>query len=124
MIPEIGQFALILALCIAIVQSIFPLAGAALGVQRWVALARPAAMGQFLFVAIAYACLTWAFIDHDFSVLYVAKNSNTQLPKAMPRVKNNQATLVQGRDQRAQAESTVPDSSAAIENAKATENPT
>jgi len=80
MIPEIGQFALIVALCMAIVQSIFPLAGAALGVQRWVALARPAAIGQFMFVAIAYACLTWAFLDHDFSVLYVAKNSNTQLP--------------------------------------------
>ncbi|MCZ6668844.1 MAG: c-type cytochrome biogenesis protein CcmF, partial [Gammaproteobacteria bacterium] len=80
MIPEIGQFALILALCIAIVQSVLPLSGAALGVQRWVALAKPAALGQFLFVAIAYACLTWAFIDHDFSVLYVAKNSNSQLP--------------------------------------------
>ena len=80
MIPEIGQFALIIALCIAIVQSVFPIAGAALGVQRWVALARPTALAQFLFVGIAYACLTWAFIDHDFSVLYVAKNSNTQLP--------------------------------------------
>ncbi|MCZ6882006.1 MAG: heme lyase CcmF/NrfE family subunit [Gammaproteobacteria bacterium] len=80
MIPEIGQFALILALCIAVVQSVLPLSGAALGVQRWIALAKPAALGQFLFVAIAYACLTWAFIDHDFSVLYVAKNSNSQLP--------------------------------------------
>jgi cytochrome c-type biogenesis protein CcmF len=79
-IPELGHFALIIALCIAIVQSVLPLSGAALGIQRWTALARPAALGQFLFVAIAYACLTWAFIDHDFSVLYVAKNSNTQLP--------------------------------------------
>ncbi len=80
MIPEIGQFALILALCIAIVQSVLPLAGASFGIQRWVAIAKPAALGQFLFVAIAYACLTWAFLEHDFSVLYVAKNSNTQLP--------------------------------------------
>ena len=80
MIPEIGHFALILALCIAIVQSVLPLAGATIGIQRWVAIAQPAALGQFLFVAIAYACLTWAFLDHDFSVLYVAKNSNTQLP--------------------------------------------
>ncbi len=80
MIPEIGQFALILALCIAIVQSVLPLAGASIGIRRWVAIAKPAALGQFLFVAIAYACLTWAFLDHDFSVLYVAKNSNTQLP--------------------------------------------
>ena len=80
MIPEIGHFALIIALGIAIVQSVLPLTGASLGIQRWVALAKPAALGQLLFVAIAYACLTWAFIDHDFSVLYVARNSNTQLP--------------------------------------------
>jgi len=80
MIPEIGHFALIIALIIAVVQSVLPLTGATLGVQRWIALAKPAALGQFLFVAIAYACLTWAFIDHDFSVLYVAKNSNSQLP--------------------------------------------
>lgn len=80
MIPEIGHFALIIALCITIVQSVLPLAGATIGIQRWVAIAKPAALGQFLFVAIAYACLTWAFLDHDFSVLYVAKNSNTQLP--------------------------------------------
>jgi cytochrome c-type biogenesis protein CcmF len=80
MIPEIGQFALIIALSIAVVQSTLPLAGASLGVQRWVALGKPAALGQFLFVAIAYGCLTWAFIDHDFSVLYAAKNSNSQLP--------------------------------------------
>jgi cytochrome c-type biogenesis protein CcmF len=80
MIPEIGQFALILALCIAIIQSILPLAGAQLGVQRWIAVARPAAIGQFLFVAISYASLTWVFINHDYSVLYAATNSNSQLP--------------------------------------------
>jgi len=80
MVPEIGQFALIIGLSIAIMQAVLPLAGASLGIRRWVALAKPAALGQFLFVAIAYACLTWAFISHDFSVLYVAANSNTQLP--------------------------------------------
>ena len=80
MIPEIGQFALIIALCIAITQSIVPLAGATLGIQRWVALAVPAALAQLLFVAIAYGCLTWAFLSHDFSVMYVAQNSNTKLP--------------------------------------------
>jgi len=80
MIPEIGHFALILALCLAIAQAIFPLAGASLGLQRWIAIARPAALGQFLFVGIAYACLTWSFIEHDFSVSYVANNSNTHLP--------------------------------------------
>jgi cytochrome c-type biogenesis protein CcmF len=80
MIPEIGQFALIVALCIAITQVIVPLAGAGLGLQRWVALAVPAAFAQLLFVAIAYACLTWAFLHSDFSVLYVAQNSNSRLP--------------------------------------------
>jgi cytochrome c-type biogenesis protein CcmF len=80
MIPEIGQFAMIIALCIAFVQGLVPLAGASLGVQRWVALAVPAALAQLLFVAIAYACLTCAFLSHDFSVLYVAKNSNSELP--------------------------------------------
>ena len=80
MIPEIGQFALIIALSIAVIQGLVPLAGASLGVQRWIALARPAALGQLLFVGISYACLTWAFLSHDFSVLYVAKNSNSALP--------------------------------------------
>ena len=80
MIPEIGQFALIVALCIAILQGVVPLAGASLGVRRWVALAVPASLAQLLFVAISYACLTWAFLTHDFSVLYVAQNSNSELP--------------------------------------------
>ena len=80
MIPEIGQFALIVALCIAITQALVPLAGASLGIQRWIALAVPAALAQLLFVGIAYGCLTWAFLSHDFSVLYVAKNSNSELP--------------------------------------------
>ena len=80
MIPEIGQFALIIALCIAVTQSLVPLAGTAMGIQRWVALAVPSALAQLLFVAIAYGCLTWAFLSHDFSVIYVAQNSNTNLP--------------------------------------------
>ncbi len=80
MIPEIGQFALVVALCIAITQAVVPLAGAGLGVQRWVAVAVPAALAQLLFVALSYACLTWAFLQNDFSVLYVARNSNSELP--------------------------------------------
>ena len=80
MIPEIGQFALIIALCIAVTQAVVPLAGAGLGIQRWVALAVPSALAQLLFVAIAYGCLTWAFLNHDFSVLYVMQNSNSRLP--------------------------------------------
>ncbi len=80
MIPELGHFALGLALCMAIAQAFFPIAGAARGNVAWMAVARPAAYGQFIFLAIAYASLTYAFITNDFSVMYVAQNSNTELP--------------------------------------------
>lgn len=80
MIPEIGHFALVIALCIALVQAIVPLTGATLGVQRWIGIAVPAALAQLFFVAVSYAILTWAFLQHDFSVLYVARNSNIELP--------------------------------------------
>jgi cytochrome c-type biogenesis protein CcmF len=81
-IPEIGQFALILAFCLAVCQAVLPLAGAATGRSDWMALARSAATGQFLFVAIAYSVLTYAFVNDDFSLLFVAQNSNSQLPVA------------------------------------------
>ena len=80
MIAELGQLALILALSLAIVQSVFPMLGAARGHGGWTALARPAAAGQFLFIAIAFGCLTQAFVANDFSVLYVAQHSNSALP--------------------------------------------
>ena len=80
MIPEIGHFALILSLCMALVQSIFPLIGAARDIPGWVAVARPAAYAQLGCISLAYACLTYAFIVHDFSVSYVATNSNDALP--------------------------------------------
>src|SRR6185436_13222831 len=80
MIPEIGHFSLILALMLALAQGTLPLIGAARGVPGWMALARPAAQGQFVFVAIALACLAWSFASSDFSVLNVASNSNSRLP--------------------------------------------
>jgi cytochrome c-type biogenesis protein CcmF len=80
MIPELGHFALIVALCIAAVQGTLPLVGAARGNVRLMALARPAAQGQFVFVAIAFGCLAHAFVTNDFSVLNVATNSNSSLP--------------------------------------------
>ena len=82
MIPEIGQFALVIALCTALTQGTLPLAGAARGDPAWMAVARPAARAQFVFVAIAFGCLTYSFIANDFSVLYVASNSNSRLPLA------------------------------------------
>jgi cytochrome c-type biogenesis protein CcmF len=80
MIPEIGQIALILALMIALTQATLPLFGAARGIPQLIALARPAAQAQFVFVAIAFCCLAYSFINNDFSVLNVATNSNSQLP--------------------------------------------
>jgi len=79
-IPELGNFALILALLVAIAQSTLPLAGAAYGEPRLMALAQPAARAQFLLVVIAFACLAAAFVGNDFSVLNVATNSNSELP--------------------------------------------
>ena len=80
MIPELGQFALVLALILALTQGTLPLVGAARGVSSWMNLARPAAQGQFVFIAIAFGCLTYSFVNNDFSVLYVASNSNSGLP--------------------------------------------
>lgn len=82
MIPEIGVFSLVLALLIAVLQGSLPLAGAQWGVAGWMRLARPAALGQFVFACIAFACLAWSFLDNDFSVLYVASNSHSDLPAA------------------------------------------
>jgi cytochrome c-type biogenesis protein CcmF len=80
MIPEIGQLALALALCLALAQSFLGLLGAARGEPVWMAATRPAARGQTAFVAIAFACLTASFVANDFSVAYVASNSNSALP--------------------------------------------
>ncbi|MCK9365659.1 MAG: heme lyase CcmF/NrfE family subunit [Metallibacterium scheffleri] len=80
MMPELGQVALILALLLATVQAVFPLLGAWRGSPALIRMARPAAAGQFVFVALAYAVLTHAFLVNDFSVAYVAQNSNLTLP--------------------------------------------
>jgi len=80
MIPEIGLFALILALLIAVLQTVIPIAGATRNHPSWIAVARPTAFAQLLFVAISYGCLTAAFLSHDFSVTYVAQHSNSRLP--------------------------------------------
>jgi cytochrome c-type biogenesis protein CcmF len=80
MIPELGHFALILAFFVALVQGVLPLVGAHQNRADWVAVARPATSAVFLLVAVSFACLTWAFYVNDFSVEYVARHSNTQLP--------------------------------------------
>ncbi len=80
MIPEFGHIALILALCVSIVQGVLPLLGAHLGRREWLILARPAAQVSFLLLSISFAVLAWSFYTNDFSVLYVAEHSNAQLP--------------------------------------------
>ncbi len=80
MIPEIGHFALWLALGVALVLGIVPLVGAQKGRVDWMALARPLTVAQFVLIGTAYLTLTAAFVQNDFSVQYVASNSNSALP--------------------------------------------
>ncbi|MGD9841515.1 MAG: heme lyase CcmF/NrfE family subunit, partial [Steroidobacteraceae bacterium] len=77
---ELGHFALILAFALALVQAFFGLAGSYTQRNNWLAAARSAVVGQFIFTLFAFACLAAAFLRNDFSVLYVASNSNTELP--------------------------------------------
>ena len=80
MLPELGQIALILALLIATLQTVLPLVGAQRGIASWMALARPSAYAQLLLVGFAFAALTYGFVTQDFSLQYVAENSNSLLP--------------------------------------------
>src|SRR5262245_59625671 len=80
MIVELGHFALILAFCLALPQAFFGLAGAAQRRPHWMLVANRAVAGQFVFTALAFGCLAYAFYMNDFSVLYVAMNSNSELP--------------------------------------------
>ena len=81
MIPEAGQIALIIALCLSVMLGTVPMFGAWRG-QRWAMnLAPSLAAGVFVFLSIAFACLTIVFLQDDFSVKVVASNSNSLLPQ-------------------------------------------
>jgi cytochrome c-type biogenesis protein CcmF len=80
MLPEIGQFAMILALLLAGAQAIFGIAGAWKGNARWMSAVAPAVAGQFVMLALAFGCLVWSFVHNDFSVRMVAGHSNSSLP--------------------------------------------
>jgi cytochrome c-type biogenesis protein CcmF len=80
MIVELGHYGLILALWVALLQGVMPLAGAAQGKYAWQSLARPAAALQFALVLLSFLALAYAFWANDFSVLYVSEHSNTLLP--------------------------------------------
>ncbi|NOQ34843.1 MAG: heme lyase CcmF/NrfE family subunit [Methylococcaceae bacterium] len=80
MIPEIGEFALIISLCLSVVLAAVPLYGTVVNNQLWMNFAKPLARGQFLFLLISFICLAYSFSIDDFSVTYVANHSNSQLP--------------------------------------------
>lgn len=80
MIPELGLYCLIVALCLALVQFIVPLLGSYLNKPSWVSLASSVSVGQFVFIASSFILLAYLFLANDFSVAYVAQNSNTHLP--------------------------------------------
>src|SRR6201747_1542661 len=80
MLPELGHFALILALLLAALQAFFGIAGPMFGRDRWIAAVTPAVAGQFVMIGTAMACLISSFIANDFSVIYIAENSNSALP--------------------------------------------
>src|SRR5512137_2778456 len=80
MVVELGLFALIIGVLLATAQAFCGLAGAHFGNRRWMSAARPAVTGQWIFVLLSFLVLSWAFYKNDFSVLYVANNSNSELP--------------------------------------------
>lgn len=80
MIVELGHFSLVLALLVSMLMAVYPLWGAHTGNQMFMAMAKPLSVALFLFTAISFACLTYAFVTDDFTVSYVAHNSNSLLP--------------------------------------------
>ncbi|MCC4114308.1 heme lyase CcmF/NrfE family subunit [Aromatoleum toluclasticum] len=80
MIPELGHFSLILALILALVQGVVPLIGASRNRLALMSVGRAAAQGQFLFIVFSFGCLTWAFINSDFSLQLAASNSHSATP--------------------------------------------
>ncbi|MDF3054449.1 MAG: Cytochrome c heme lyase subunit CcmF [Gammaproteobacteria bacterium] len=80
MLPEFANYLLQLTLSLALVLSICPLTGTFLGKHKWMQFARSLAYAQCLCLCLAYLLLAYAFLSNDFSVMYVATNSNSQLP--------------------------------------------
>src|ERR1700730_14241236 len=80
MIPELGQYALMLALGLALIQGIMPVVGTRTGDPVLMSIAAPAALAQFAFVAVAFTALAVCYVTSDFSVLNVYENSNSTMP--------------------------------------------
>ncbi|MEN9880607.1 MAG: c-type cytochrome biosis protein CcmF [Pseudomonadota bacterium] len=80
MIPELGQLALAFALMISLALGILGLAGPQCGFPLWSRMARPLALTCFVLMMASFTCLSISFVVNDFSVVYVAQHSNSQLP--------------------------------------------
>ncbi|PCS22021.1 heme lyase CcmF/NrfE family subunit [Candidatus Enterovibrio escicola] len=80
MIPELGHFSLIISLGLSVLLSIYPIWGAQIGNQAMMRSACPLAIGMFLMIGMSFFSLSWAFYINDFTVSYVASNSNSELP--------------------------------------------
>ncbi|MFT7109317.1 MAG: cytochrome c-type biogenesis protein CcmF [Psychrobacter glaciei] len=80
MLPELGHFALIIALVFSVLLSVVPLMGTATGRVQWMLMSRPLVWAQFTFVLISFLALAVSFVSDDFSVAYIANNSNSLLP--------------------------------------------
>ena len=80
MIPELGHYALMLALGLALIQGVMPIVGTRTNDPVLMSIAAPAALAQFAFVATAFTALAISYVTSDFSVLNVYENSNTQMP--------------------------------------------
>jgi cytochrome c-type biogenesis protein CcmF len=80
MIPELGHYALMLALGLALIQGTMPIVGTRSNDAALMSMAAPAALAQFAFVAMAFGTLAVCYVTSDFSVLNVYENSNSQMP--------------------------------------------
>ena len=80
MVPEVGHFAAILALVMAVTQTVVPMLGASRGILSWMAVGTGAARAQFAFLVTAFTALAYSFLTNDFTVLNVASHSHSQLP--------------------------------------------
>jgi cytochrome c-type biogenesis protein CcmF len=80
MIPELGHFALVLALGLALIQATVPVFGARRNDSLLMGVAGTTAIGQFCFVALSFAALTACYVQSDFSVLTVFENSHSAMP--------------------------------------------
>ena len=80
MIAEVGHYALVLALALALIQSVVPLIGARLRDGAMMAVAEPTALAQFGFVALSFAMLVSCYVGSDFSVRNVFENSHSAMP--------------------------------------------